>query len=142
MTVYSRAALRCMLAPGGVSSFQNLLIVLVNMLIPCLLIVFCFVSIFTRVHKVSKNIRHAIFTSTGTKSLNSDLAAQIINQYQNKSEANTSTNANSNLLTVTPSVNHASGRRLTDYSAPPSRQSVIAQSVIGGGGLSSTMISM
>ncbi|CAF0893951.1 unnamed protein product [Brachionus calyciflorus] len=57
MTVYSPIALRCMLAPN-VSGFQNLLIVLINMLLPCLIVIICFAYIFAKVRNVSKNIRH------------------------------------------------------------------------------------
>jgi hypothetical protein len=89
MTVYSAAALRCLLAPR-VSGFQNLLIVTINMLIPCLIIIYCFVCIFTRVHRVSKTIRKTIFNNNGTKSLNSNAALEIISNYQK----NTSNNKN------------------------------------------------
>lgn len=58
MTVYSPAALRCMLAPG-VSALQNLLIVLINMFLPCLIVLFCFAAIFARVRSVSKNVQMA-----------------------------------------------------------------------------------
>ncbi|RNA27148.1 trapped in endoderm-1-like [Brachionus plicatilis] len=57
MTEYSSIALRCMLAPN-VSAFQNLLIVLINMLIPCLIVIVCFVYIFAKVRNVSKNVRN------------------------------------------------------------------------------------
>jgi hypothetical protein len=83
MTVYSHAALRCMLAPG-VSGTQNLLIVVINMLLPCLIIIFCFASIFTRVHSVSRNIRKTIFKNSATKALNSNKANEIINSYQKR----------------------------------------------------------
>jgi hypothetical protein len=59
MTEYSPSALRCMLAPK-ISGFQNLLIVIINMLIPCIIVTFCFLRIFTRVHNVSKNIRSGL----------------------------------------------------------------------------------
>ena len=59
MTVYSEAALRCLLAPR-VSGFQNLLIVVINMLVPCVIVVFCFARIFTKVHRVSRNIHKSI----------------------------------------------------------------------------------
>lgn len=56
MTVYSPAALRCMLAPG-VSGLQNLLIVLLLILAPCIVVLFCFANIFARVRTVSKNVK-------------------------------------------------------------------------------------
>nr|QVK45725.1 G protein-coupled receptor [Proales similis] len=59
MTVYSRAALRCLLAPE-VGRMQNLLIVLFNILIPSLIVCFCFAQIFARVHTVSRNVRKAL----------------------------------------------------------------------------------
>lgn len=82
MTVYSPAALRCLLAPN-VSGFQNLLIVLVNMLLPCLIVIFCFAHIFIRVHTVSRNIRKAFLSAKkhNRKSLTSQLANEIINNY-------------------------------------------------------------
>lgn len=57
MTEYSRIALRCMLAPN-VSGFQNLLIVLINMLVPCLIVIVCFIYIFAKVRNVSENVRN------------------------------------------------------------------------------------
>lgn len=63
MTEYSPSALRCMLAPK-ISAFQNLLIVVILMLIPCIIVVFCFLRIFTRVHNVSKNIRAGMFVAS------------------------------------------------------------------------------
>jgi hypothetical protein len=56
MTVYSPAAVRCILAPL-VSGTQSLLIVLVNMMLPCLIIILCFAKIFCTVHNVSKTVR-------------------------------------------------------------------------------------
>lgn len=54
VTVYSPRALRCLLAPQ-VSGMQNLLIVVFNMLIPCLIILCCFISIYRCVSKGSIN---------------------------------------------------------------------------------------
>jgi hypothetical protein len=56
MAVYSAAAVRCILAPL-VSGVQSLLIVVINMMIPCLIIIFCFARIFFTVHNVSKTVR-------------------------------------------------------------------------------------
>ena len=70
MIEYSPSALRCILAPK-ISKFQNLLIVIINMLIPCCIVTFCFLRIFTRVHSVSKTIQKskktASMCSTDTK---------------------------------------------------------------------------
>jgi hypothetical protein len=113
MTVYSQAALRCMLAPR-ISGFQNLLIVLINMLVPCIIIVFCFVSIFTRVHSVSRNIRKTIFTSNGTKSLNSNIANEIISNYQRTTTANVNANNNNKKNASPGSPSSASSKRSID----------------------------
>lgn len=57
MTQYSPIALRCLLAPS-ISSFQNLLIVLFNMFIPCTIVVYCFIRIYRCVSK--GNIRRKL----------------------------------------------------------------------------------
>ena len=58
MTEYSKAALRCMLAPKT-AVLQNLLILVINMAMPVIIIIFCFARIFARVHTVSKNINRS-----------------------------------------------------------------------------------
>lgn len=55
MIKYSKSSFRCMLAEDK-SRFQNLLIVIVNMLIPCLIVLICFIRIYLRVRQASKNL--------------------------------------------------------------------------------------
>jgi hypothetical protein len=62
MGVYSPAAVRCILAPL-VSELQSILIVTVNMMIPCVIIIFCFAKIFYTVHRVSKTVRNIKYNS-------------------------------------------------------------------------------
>ncbi len=50
MTVYSPTALRCLLAPS-ISGFQNLLIVIFNMFVPCIIVLYCFIGIYRCVRK-------------------------------------------------------------------------------------------
>lgn len=54
MTVYVSKTLRCML--GNKSVNQNKLIFLLNIVVPCLIVVICFVRIFTKVRQVSRRI--------------------------------------------------------------------------------------
>ena len=71
-----------MLAPG-VSAFQNLLIVIINMFIPCAIVIFCFTRIFARIRKVSKNLRKS--ASKNSSQMNNHQAHEIIYLYNNGS---------------------------------------------------------
>ena len=80
-TVYSSTALRCMLAPNK-SEVQSVLILLVNIVIPWLIIMYCLTRIFVRVYSVSKNSRsyHARRRDT---LMNNTMAKRIIEQHSN-----------------------------------------------------------
>ena len=87
MIEYSPSALRCILAPK-ISGFQNLLIVIINMLIPCIIVTFCFLRIFARVHTVSKNIRKTTSINScnnSQKKKNIDFSTETKNENANVS---------------------------------------------------------
>ena len=69
-----------MLAPN-VSSFQNLLIVVINMVIPCLINAYCFAQIFCRIRKASSNLKNS--NSKAPSHMNNQQASEIINLYSN-----------------------------------------------------------
>lgn len=123
MTVYSAAALRCMLAPR-VSALQNLLIVLINMFLPCLIVLFCFATIFARVRSVSNNVKMMASRSKQAKNANGQfhkaLSPRLANQIiMNHSAANTANviNAGATSTVVNSTVlNNNSAKPSTKYS--------------------------
>ncbi len=48
MIVYSSTALRCMLAPQ-ISGLQNILILIVNISLPCSIVIYCFIRIYKHI---------------------------------------------------------------------------------------------
>jgi hypothetical protein len=69
-----------MLAPN-VSSFQNLLIVLVNMILPCSIVTYSCIRIFIRIRKASYNLKNSNYKTTFH--MNNQQASEIINLYSN-----------------------------------------------------------
>jgi hypothetical protein len=53
-TVYSNKSLRCMLAPNN---RNHISILVVNIIVPCIIVIVCFAKIFSKVRQVSRNIR-------------------------------------------------------------------------------------
>lgn len=69
-----------MLAPN-VSSFQSLLIVLVNMILPVSIVTYCFAKIFIKIRKASCNLKNS--NNKTTFQMNNQQASEIINLYSN-----------------------------------------------------------
>ena len=84
-----------MLAPN-VSSFQNLLIVLVNMILPCSIVTYCFAKIFFRIRKASFDLKNS--NNKTLFHMNNQQASEIINLYSN-------TDNNSKFITPHPERN-------------------------------------
>lgn len=74
MTTYVAKTLRCMLGNNSVN--QNKIIFLINIVLPCLIVVVCFVRIFTKVRDVSRRLNK---TKKKKKSKSESIVSQITN---------------------------------------------------------------
>ena len=83
MVVYNKKALRCLLAPN-ISRLQNLLIVVFNMLLPCAIIIACFIRIFSYVSTASKNVSTNKSARYSSKSKTNMSNPSISINYSNK----------------------------------------------------------
>jgi hypothetical protein len=63
-TEYNKKSLRCMLAPNA-SHHIHISILLINICLPCIIVILCFAKIFAKVRQVSKNIRKSATNFNG-----------------------------------------------------------------------------